>query len=143
LLQVRVLEAGSRIWEIAGHSTTSSPFLINGNFDAQTSTFKYTTDQDTNITATTYYNLELIDPPSQNSKLQLKTQNLKENTQQSEDDNSIIEKLGSFFYSILKKASLSFKKITDYFSEIFTKTDLIFKLAITGLFLLKLKLYKK
>jgi len=57
------LEAGSSIWEIAGYSISSTPFLINGNFDAQTSTFRYTTDQNTNITATTYYNLELIDPP--------------------------------------------------------------------------------
>jgi len=59
----QTLNAGSKTWDIDGYSTTSTPFVINGVFNASTSTFRYTTDQDTNITATTYYNLELIDPP--------------------------------------------------------------------------------
>jgi len=50
------LEAGDYAWIL---SNSGTPFVINGNFDAETSIFKYTGTGDTNITATTYNNLEL------------------------------------------------------------------------------------
>ncbi|MBZ9571915.1 hypothetical protein KJA15_01075, partial [Patescibacteria group bacterium] len=46
-----------------------TPFVINGTFTASSSTFQYTANADTNITATTYYNLELIDPPKESPRL--------------------------------------------------------------------------
>ena len=59
----QILKAGANIWHLSGADDTNSPFIINGTFTADTSTFKYTTDQDTRIKATNYYNLHLIDPP--------------------------------------------------------------------------------
>jgi len=65
----QTLNAGFKVWSINGYSTTSVPFVINGTFTASSSTFRYTTDQDTNITATTYYNLELVDPPANENQV--------------------------------------------------------------------------
>ncbi|MDD5145368.1 MAG: hypothetical protein PHF44_00745 [Candidatus Pacebacteria bacterium] len=56
------LDAGFRDWIIAGACAGTAPytpFPISGSFNASSSTFKYTSWGDTNITATTYYNLEL------------------------------------------------------------------------------------
>jgi len=54
------LDAGNKIWEMAGFSTSTPTFDINGIFTASTSNFKYTTKDDTIIATTTYYNLELL-----------------------------------------------------------------------------------
>jgi len=54
------LDAGSKTWTLAG--TTGTPFVINGNFIANNSTFSYTGNNisgDTTITSTTYNNLTL------------------------------------------------------------------------------------
>ncbi|MCX6224754.1 MAG: hypothetical protein NTV01_08400 [Bacteroidia bacterium] len=59
----QVLNAGTGVFDIQGHSVTSVPFVISGTFNAQTSTIAFTTDQSTNIPQATYYNLHLIDPP--------------------------------------------------------------------------------
>jgi len=52
----QVLNAGGSIWKLADSST---PFVINGTFNAQTSTIAYIGVQDTNITEASYYNLQL------------------------------------------------------------------------------------
>jgi hypothetical protein len=57
----QTLDASSKTWTLSGSGT---PFVINGTFTASSSTFKYTGSAATNITATTYYNLELL--PSAN-----------------------------------------------------------------------------
>ena len=53
----QILNAGSsKVWILSGSNT---PFVKNGTFNYETSTFKYTANADTYITATDYYNLEL------------------------------------------------------------------------------------
>ncbi|MFC1789478.1 hypothetical protein ACFLYY_00700 [Patescibacteria group bacterium] len=59
IAQNQTLNAGFKTWNIDGYSTTSVPFIINGTFNASSSNFRYTSTQDTNITASTYYNLDL------------------------------------------------------------------------------------
>ena len=53
----QTLNAGFKTWNIGGYSTTSVPFIVQGTFNASSSTFRYTTGWNTNITAATYYNL--------------------------------------------------------------------------------------
>lgn len=53
----QTLDAGSKTWTL---SNSGTPFVINGSFTASTSTLKYTASAATNITATTYNNLELL-----------------------------------------------------------------------------------
>jgi uncharacterized protein (TIGR02145 family) len=58
----QTLNAGSKVWEIDGASTSTAPytpFLVSGTFNASSSTFRYTTSRNTNIAAATYYNLNL------------------------------------------------------------------------------------
>jgi hypothetical protein len=52
----QTLNASSQTWTLSGGGT---PFVINGTFNSQTSTFKYTATVNATITAATYYNLEL------------------------------------------------------------------------------------
>ena len=53
----QTLSAGTNIWELSDYGT---PFIKNGVFNCETSTFKYTSNGNTYITATDYYNLELV-----------------------------------------------------------------------------------
>jgi len=55
-----ILDAGSKTWTLAG--ATGTPFVINGTFTANSSTFTYTGNNisgDTTIASTTYNNLTL------------------------------------------------------------------------------------
>jgi hypothetical protein len=52
----QTLNASSQTWTLSGGGT---PFVINGTFNSQTSTFKYTATVNATATATTYYNLIL------------------------------------------------------------------------------------
>ncbi|MDY6953364.1 MAG: DUF2341 domain-containing protein, partial [Thermodesulfobacteriota bacterium] len=57
------LNAGDRTWKIGDVSGSGTPLVVNGALDPSSSTFSFATDQDTNITAATYYNLELLRGP--------------------------------------------------------------------------------
>ena len=118
------LYAGSKVWVIEGYSTSSTPFLINGIFNAQTSTFQYTTDQSTNITATTYYNLELIDPPKKETQSQdlsnktfipLETRN----NQEAKEPKIVIDKIVDVIKRIFSNQESKEKKVPNLtFDEI-------------------------
>ena len=53
----QTLNAGTKTWVL---SDSGTPFIINGAFKCQTSTFKYTANDPTYITEADYYNLELV-----------------------------------------------------------------------------------
>ena len=52
----QTLQASSQIWTLSGPGT---PFVVSGNFQAQSSLFKYTATSSAEIENTTYYRLEL------------------------------------------------------------------------------------
>ena len=53
----QTLNAGSEIWNLSGSGT---PFSISGNFEAQSSVFKYTSVANATATAAAYYQLEFM-----------------------------------------------------------------------------------
>ena len=69
------LDASNKTIELAGSDT---PFLVSGTFTPSNSTVKYTSPDDTNITAANYYHLDLIDPPLETRNQKPVTSNQKE-----------------------------------------------------------------
>jgi len=56
----QTMKASSTVWILSGAGT---PFVVNGNFTAQESLFRYIATSDATTTATTYYQLEIVPGP--------------------------------------------------------------------------------
>ncbi|MFA5386929.1 MAG: hypothetical protein WC322_00850 [Candidatus Paceibacterota bacterium] len=123
------LLAGSNTWEIQGDSITNSPFLINGTFTAQTSTFAFTADHSIDIPASHYYNLHLIDPPRERSGRTVVVENLDLLKAQISQAKGFLqmwaEKAFSWIQNIVSKIASFFQtdKLLAFISHLFNNDD--------------------